>query len=209
MSEILAAAREVYVAKGLGDLLISDVARKAGVVDGSVYRYFRTKRDLIFNLAEDWMRGLIDSNIKELSGVAGGWSQVRFFVRRHLATYENHPELSRLVFLNLRPDPEYRSSKLFSLVKSYTDVFVNIIQSGIRNGDFRSTVSPGLVRDIVLGSLEHRTWSYLRGEGELDAERLADELVEFLRVGLQIESRPRTLEDAIVRLESIVTQLKA
>lgn len=210
MSEILAAARVVYVAKGFGDLLIADVAKHAGVVEGSVYRYFGTKRDLLFSLAEDWLGELIEKNRSDLSNISGAWDQMRFFTNRHLVTFNNNPELSRLVFINLRPDPEYKSSKLFSLMKLYTDVFVKIVQSGIRKGELRSAISPLLVRDMVLGCLEHKTWSaYLRGEPDCNTERLTEEILEFLRRGLQIESKPQMLDESISRLESVVAQLKS
>ncbi len=45
--EILAAAREVFLEKGFERTAISEVASRVGIVEGLVFSYFPTKRDLL------------------------------------------------------------------------------------------------------------------------------------------------------------------
>lgn len=42
--EILAAARAVFSEKGYADGSVAEIARRVGVVEGTVYTYFDTKR---------------------------------------------------------------------------------------------------------------------------------------------------------------------
>lgn len=209
MAEILAAAREVYIEKGFNDLVISDIAKRAGVVDGSVYRYFGTKRDLLFQVAADWLRENVSRNEEDLAQIDGGWDQIRFYVSRHLATLHSQPELSSLVFIHLRPDPDYKSTELFQLTRAYSEQMVNVIQRGITKGELRGDVSPNLVRDIIFGSLEHRSWSYLRGEGGFSPAKIADELMDCLRLGLAVRTKSEELDETIARLESVVATLRS
>lgn len=44
--EIMEAAIDVFVARGYADTRLADVAARAGVVKGTIYRYFATKDDL-------------------------------------------------------------------------------------------------------------------------------------------------------------------
>ena len=47
---ILRAAQEVFSQKGLADSNISEIAKKAGVVDSIIYHYFKNKEDLLFSV---------------------------------------------------------------------------------------------------------------------------------------------------------------
>lgn len=47
---ILAAAREALAAGGMGSVQIADVAERAGIATGTVYRYFPAKTDLVAEL---------------------------------------------------------------------------------------------------------------------------------------------------------------
>ena len=45
-AEILAAAREVFSVKPFESASVSEIAGRAGCVEGTLYTYFRNKRDL-------------------------------------------------------------------------------------------------------------------------------------------------------------------
>ena len=44
---ILDAARDIFLEKGFGDASVGEIAAKVGVVEGLVYAYYPTKRDLL------------------------------------------------------------------------------------------------------------------------------------------------------------------
>jgi TetR/AcrR family transcriptional regulator, fatty acid metabolism regulator protein len=54
MSDIMSAARAVLAEHGAHESFISEVSERAGVVEGSIYRFFSSKRDLIEKVAELW-----------------------------------------------------------------------------------------------------------------------------------------------------------
>src|SRR5258708_19998646 len=49
-TQILDAATRVFASKGFNRATIRDVARDAGVADGTIYNYFANKTDLLFRL---------------------------------------------------------------------------------------------------------------------------------------------------------------
>ena len=51
-SRILEAALEVFAIKGFETARISDIARRAGIGDGTVYLYFKSKDDILISLFE-------------------------------------------------------------------------------------------------------------------------------------------------------------
>ena len=206
-ADILAAAREVLSEKGFNDTLISDIAERAGVVEGSIYRYFENKRDLLFRVAEDWFEEMIDADEATLMAISGGRNRLRYVIYRHLTAIRTEPAMSRLVFQHLRPDPQYRETRLFALHRAYTRQLVRVVEDGIAAGEFRAGVSPRLVRDLVYGCVEHRTWAFLRGEGDFDSGVLADDLADLVFSGIRRPEPARGLGDAVERLEAVTEAL--
>src|SRR5690242_6001385 len=49
-NQILDAAQRVFAAQGFHGATVRDVARAAGVADGTIYNYFASKTDLLFGL---------------------------------------------------------------------------------------------------------------------------------------------------------------
>ncbi|SEO42698.1 DNA-binding transcriptional regulator, AcrR family [Salinihabitans flavidus] len=207
-ADIMTAAREVFSEKGFNEAVMSEIAERAGVVEGSIYRYFKNKRDLLFCVSESWFEEMISTDEPTLAAVTGTWNRLRFIIHRHLMAIKTHPDLSRLVFQHLRPDPEYRKTKLFALNKAYTNRVVELVREGVENGEIRPDVSPSLVRDMIFGAIEHRTWAYLRNEGGYDPDTLADQLTDLVSFGLRKKDQTDEIARAVEMLEGAIARLQ-
>jgi TetR/AcrR family fatty acid metabolism transcriptional regulator len=209
VADILLAAKQVFLDRGYNEALISDIAERAGVVEGSIYRFFQNKRDLLIKMVEHWYEDLLAHDEAQLQGVRGTWNRIRFMVHHHLATIRREPALSRLVFQELRPDPEYRNTRLFQLNQAYTHRIVDIVTAAMASGEFRSDVSASLVRDMIYGAVEHRTWAFLRNEGDFNTEETADGITELIYRGLAKSAKAEPLAKAALRLEAVAERLEA
>ena len=205
----MAAAKAVFTEKGYQEALISDIAERAGVVEGSIYRYFTNKRDLLVRVTEHWYEEILVRDAEQFAGVRGSWNQIRFIVHHHLMTIRREPALSRIVFQEFRPDPGYRSTRLFQLNQTYTHRVIDVIKEAVANGEFRSNVSTALIRDMIYGCIEHRTWAFLRNEGDFDAEETADSITDIVYRGLAIDQKTEEPMTGVVsRLENVATRLE-
>ena len=182
--DIMTAARAVFTEKGYNDALIADIAERAGVVEGSIYRFFTNKRDLLVRVVEHWYEDMLAGDDEQFASVRGTWNRIRFIVHHHLATIRREPALCRLVFQELRPDPVYRQTRLFKLNQAYTHRIIDVMKEAVAQGEFRPDVSPTLVRDMIYGCIEHRTWAFLRNEGDFDTDATADGIADMVYGGL-------------------------
>ncbi|TYR33415.1 TetR/AcrR family transcriptional regulator [Mesorhizobium microcysteis] len=206
IADIMAAAGAVFAEKGYQEALISDIAERAGVVEGSIYRFFANKRELLVRVVEDWYQALIEEEEELFASMRGTWNQLRFIIHRHLLTIRRDPALSRLVFQELRPDPGYRGSQVFELNRIYTHKLTDVVRAAIETGEFRADASPSLVRDMVYGCIEHRTWSFLRNEGDFDLDNTADGIADMIYRGL-VSDRAKP-PDVVERLEEVAARLE-
>jgi TetR/AcrR family fatty acid metabolism transcriptional regulator len=207
--DIMLAARAVFTEKGYNDALISEIAERAGVVDGSIYRFFTNKRDLLVRVVEHWYEEMLARDEEQFASVRGTWNRIRFVVHHHLLSIRREPALSRLVFQELRPDQGYRKTRLFQLNQSYTHRLVEIVRTAAADGELRSDVSPALVRDLVYGCIEHVTWAFLRNEGDFEAEKAADDITDVVYRGLLRRSPTNDrFVDALTRIEAAADRLE-
>jgi len=208
VADILSAARSVFTEKGYNEALISDIAERAGVVEGSIYRFFANKRDLLVKMVEHWYEDMLAHDEEQFSGVRGTWNRIRFIVHHHLASIRREPALSRLVFQELRPDPDYRKTRLFQLNQAYTHRLVEVVKAAMAAGEFKMDISASLVRDMIYGAVEHRTWSFLRNEGDFNLEETADGITEIVYQGLAKSTAREPIEQTAARLENVAERLE-
>ena len=182
--EILAAARQTFLDKGFARASVSEIAAKVGVVEGLVYSYFPTKRDLL----NEVMRGMYEPLIRDIdegfSCLHGLRSRLRFLIWRHLRVYVEEPSLSRLVLHEVRTGPEYFKSVLHDLHVRYTAFLMRTVREAVASGELPLDTDEEMVRGLVYGGIEHRMWAVLFGRGTVDVEVAADRYTDIVLRGI-------------------------
>jgi AcrR family transcriptional regulator len=209
VSDLMAAARQVFSEKGYQETSTAEIAERAGVVEGTIYRYFSNKRDLLIKVVEAWYDEMISDYDEQLSQISGTWNRLRFLIWKHLSVIHAEPALCRFMFTELRADADYRSTTVFLLNKAYTRRMIEIIDAAMKSGEFRSDIPTRMVRDLVFGGVEHHTWSYLRGEGNFFVDSAANSITDMVYRGMAVqpEQADHPLEQIVRRLEAVADAL--
>ncbi|WP_169054294.1 TetR/AcrR family transcriptional regulator [Nitratireductor sp. XY-223] len=204
MREIEAAAREVFSQRGYDAASMTDIAKRAGVSEGSIYKFYTNKRDLLLTVIRTWYQSMIDEFMEKLSGVEGTRAQLQTVIWQHLKSIKANPDLCRLFFLEVRSADDYFDSDLFHLNRDYTHVLMDIIQGGIDRGEIRPDISIPLVRDMVFGGIEHRVSGFLVNRGDFDHDETANQLTDMVMAGMAAPAKtPNGLEALVERLERV------
>ena len=212
-AEIINAARDTFLEKGFERASVSEIAAKVGVVEGLLYSYFPTKRDLL----NEVLRGMYEPLIREMedgfSRLQGLRSRMRFLVWRHLRVYVEDPGLSRLVLHEVRTRPEYFNSALHELHVRYTAFLMRTVRDAISIGELPADTEGEMVRGMVYGGIEHRMWGVLFGRDTVDVEVAADRFTNMVLRGIlptgqpevssTAASAPSTRDDIERRLERL------
>lgn len=212
VAEIMQAARRVFCSKGYEAASTAEIAVQAGVVEGTLYRYFPTKRDLLIKVVEEFYADIFCDYEAQLQGVRGTWNRLRFMIWKHLSVMHKDPDMCRLIVHELRPWPQYRQSSIFTLNQRYTQSTLAVVREGIESGEFRDDVPLRIVRDMIFGGAEHHTWAHLRAEGEFSPDEAADAITNMIYQGLErgghgkaaaVDVSVHRLERAVQRLEGL------
>jgi TetR/AcrR family transcriptional regulator, fatty acid metabolism regulator protein len=216
IADIMEAARTVFETKGYEDALISEIAERAAVVEGTIYRYFDNKHDLLIKVVAHWYEEMLSDYDERLKGIRGTWNRLRFMVWQHLTCIHQHPRLCRLMFQEIRANAAYGATAVFELNRQYTRRTLDIVKDAIKAGEFREDTPLRLVRDMIYGCVEHHTWAYLRGEGDFRVDETADMITNIIYRGVAVEATPKARVGApsdggmevAVRLERAVERLE-
>jgi AcrR family transcriptional regulator len=182
---ILDAAREVFCRKGYEQGAVAEIAARLGIVEGTVFKYFPTKRELLLKVLEHWYDEMFGDYARDLKGVRAPRERLRLLVWRHLRSVRENPQLCRLMFREVRSGPDYPGSRLHGLNRRYTRLLMDVIAEGQKGGAFRKDVPLPLLRDLVYGGIEHHAWNFMSGRGGLDIEQVAADITSVLCDGVQ------------------------
>src|SRR5437667_6793093 len=88
---ILEAAVKIFAEKGFYNAKVSEIARVAGVADGTIYLYFKSKDDLLISLFEDRMEQVNENLRAALGGEDAPLDRLRRALARHFELVQEHP----------------------------------------------------------------------------------------------------------------------
>lgn len=184
VDEILVAARSLFCEKGYEQTAMAEIAARMGAVEGTIYKYFESKRALLLKVLEHWYEQMFGDYARDLAAVKLPRERLRLLLWRHLHSIREFPLLCRLMFSEVRSERDYRGSALHRLNRRYTGLLMQVLEEGIASGAFRSDLPAPLLRDMAYGCIEHHSWNYICGRGALDIERIAEQMTAVICDGI-------------------------
>ena len=184
---IVDAAVEVFAEKGFRGARISDIARAAGVADGTIYLYFRNKEDLLLTIFEEKVGEILVRMHAALENVDAPLDRIRAFAGLHFHLLRTNPALAQVLQVELRQSSrflrDYRPEKLWQ----YLDVFDSLLREGQAAGVLRSDLDPFLMKWAFFGALDELSiqWVVSRKRDRFNLDQAADQVVDVFLRGMQ------------------------
>jgi AcrR family transcriptional regulator len=153
--QILKAAEKVFAQKGYQESTISDVAREAKVSDATIYEYFPSKEDLLFSIPGEMTRKYTDEVRKFLTYFRGYGEKLRCVIQHYLWFYESHSDYASVAMLILKQNRNFLDKAAYQDVREHAQLILQLIEAGMKSGEFRRDLNPYLIRAMILGTIEH------------------------------------------------------
>jgi len=188
--KIINAATRIFARKGFFQAKISDIAREAGVADGTIYLYFDNKDDILISLFEEQMKAVLDNMIGKLSGETDPVRKLQQFALTHLSLIEENKSVAEIIQVELRQSSRFMKEYKNEQFARYLDLIADIIREGQQKGVFAHDVIPGIAKRAFFGALDEmsRFW-VLSSRKEYDIRTAAQQISSYFLRGISI---PRT-----------------
>jgi TetR/AcrR family fatty acid metabolism transcriptional regulator len=182
---ILRAATRVFARKGFYATKVSEVAKAAGVADGTIYLYFKSKDDLLVSLFEDRIMLLLQTLERALAERDTPEERLRCVIEMQLGLLEGERDLAEVITVNLRQSTRLMKQYAAPKFMLYLDTIARVISDGQRAGAFRGDLSPHTVARTIFGALDGITMTWALGKAEPGGlSRAATQVADLLLQGL-------------------------
>ena len=176
---ILSAARAVFMKSGFEGARMAEIARRAGVAEGTIYIYYKTKNDLLQAVVLQFWDGITTSAAKAVDPKAPTFEQIRALADHHLTLMIRDREFIELEVILRNSGTEPIASERTTL-KRYVAIFDAVFRRGQDRGDLIPDVQVWMARDLFYGTLDYASRTIaLRGAKRPTG--VVDNLVSVLR----------------------------
>lgn len=172
---LLEGAAELFAERGYQASTMREIARKCGMLSGSIYYHYPTKDALLVAVYEEGVRRLTERVEAALEGRTDPWDRLEATLRAHIAMIVEPTAYARVI-IRVLPDgaPEVAGA-LTALRHRYEAILRDLIEAL----PLPPEVDRTLLRLLVIGAANHvPVW---RKPGGAAPEEIAGELMSMLR----------------------------
>jgi TetR/AcrR family fatty acid metabolism transcriptional regulator len=163
---ILDAAVRVFAKKGFHATRVSEVAKAAGVADGTIYLYFKSKDELLVSLFEDRVERLLAFLEAELPRATSASEKLRRIIELQLGLLEGERDLAEVVTVILRQSTKLMKEYAAPKFTAYLDAIARVVAEGQASGELRADVSPNLAARAIFGALDGIAMTWALGKAD-------------------------------------------
>jgi len=189
---ILRAAIQVFARKGFYATRVSEIAKAAGVADGTIYLYFENKDHVLVSIFEDRITKLIEVLRQEIDGAEGFEAKLRRVVELQLGLLEGQRDLAEVITVNLRQSSTLLKQYAAPLFTEYLDLIAGVIAEGQREGIVRPDLGPRVVSRALWGALDGvaLTWALggSKGGKPESLRRAATQIATVFLEGVRLDA---------------------
>lgn len=183
-AEIVHTAAQLFDVAGYGSTTMEDIARTVGVAKPTLYHYFPSKDEILFEIHEEFIDLLIERQRGRESAGLGPEQMLLEVMADILELMETHRGHVRVFFEHYRELPKSQQESLRVKRDSYEDSVEKIFRDGQAAGVFRE----GDPRLCALATFGMCNWAYqwYRSDGRYRTRDLAYHFWGFLVHGVEM-----------------------
>lgn len=192
--EIIDAAMALFIEKGFSATKMEDIARRAGVTAGTLYRYFPGKEDMLkAAIRESMVAGIDEGEQQILAMEASASDKLTLLIRTwwQLAEGSALSGLCKLMLVEAGNFPELARFYREEVVNRGESLIAKVIEYGIATGEFRPQPIEMAVKVVVAPVVMAMLWKHTPGVCtlvDMDFDRYLDVVIATLLHGL--DARP-------------------
>ncbi len=182
--KIMKALKSLLSEKDFNAIKIAEIAETAGVNEALIYKYFKNKRDLMYQMVTDYLECCREDMIEEIERREGAFRKLEKFICTLFNIYNRDKIYSKMILFEFRNSSDYYSSKPYKILQDNYDLCLHIINEGIREGQIRDDVNPSVMRQLIIGSVEQFCMNAIISERDLSPERMTERTCKLLFHGI-------------------------
>ncbi|MEP7271286.1 MAG: TetR/AcrR family transcriptional regulator [Acidobacteriota bacterium] len=183
-TQILRAAAKVFARSGYFNAKVSDVARQAGVADGTVYLYFKNKDDLLTSIFSTAMDEFIRRARLLLTELSDPREQLRRFAYLHFDCLEQDRDMAIVFQVELRQSTKFMEEFSTTKLAEYFQIIREIIEAGQKSGIFRQQLNSKVVAKVLFGALDEMATNWIVSHNNASLTAMVEPVLDIFLNGV-------------------------
>lgn len=184
---ILRAAISVFAHNGYFNSKVADIASEAGVADGTVYLYFKSKEDILHSIFDRSVEEALDAARNRIKELDDPREKLRQIALLHLERLGTDRDLAVVFQVELRGSTKFMEEFSAAGFAEYLTLIRSTFEEGQRAGVFRSELNAKTVSKILFGALDEMATNWILSKRRYKLAPMADEVLDIFLNGVKAE----------------------
>ena len=182
---ILHAATKVFARSGYFTSKVADIAAEAGIADGTVYLYFKSKDEILHSIFDRAMERFIAEGRRQLAVLTTPVERLRKIAQLHLERLGSDRDTAVVFQVELRGSIKHMQEFSATGFAEYLDIIRETIEAGQKSGDFRRDIKPIVAAKVLYGSLDEMVTNWILSSRSYPLAPMAGEVLKIFLDGIQ------------------------
>jgi TetR/AcrR family fatty acid metabolism transcriptional regulator len=182
--KILDAAVAVIAENGYFNSPVSKIAARAGVADGTIYLYFKSKDDVLRAAIDRMMSRFYASVDEEFKRVTDPRAQLEAIGRIHLETVTVDRNMAILLQTEVRQSAKFIAEFSQKHLARYIQTVREVVRRGQEQGVFRKELSAGVVAQVWFGAIDEMLTTAVFTGRDYDPKATARQVLDVVLNGI-------------------------
>jgi len=175
---------KVFSRQGFYQSTVAQIAREAGVADGTIYLYFKNKDDILVQFFSYRTKQVFERFRAEVNKSDNSLDKLRNLIRRHLTEFQRDRDMAVVYQVEMHQNSRLAEAQIREMSQMYQDLVLDIVETGQQEGRIRKDLYVGLVKRFILGGVDEVINTWLHSDKNYDLVSMADPLVDLFVRGI-------------------------
>lgn len=182
---ILRSAIKVFASKGYFNSKVADIAAAAGIADGTVYLYFKSKDEILHSIFDRAMEEFITEGKAEIAEISDPADRLTRIAELHLERLGADRDLAIVFQVELRGSTKHMEEFSAAGFGEYLDIIRRTIDDGQKAGLFRQDIKSVVAAKMLYGALDEMVTNWILSKKTYPLAPLAGEVLKVFLGGLR------------------------
>ena len=181
---ILRAATRTFARNGYFNSKVADIASAAGVADGTVYLYFKSKEEILHSIFDRSVESAIFEVRQQLEIISDPREKLRRIAHLHLERLGADRDLAVVFQVELRSSTKFMEEFSAAGFAEYLGLIRSAFEEGQSAGVFRKELNAKVVAKILFGALDEMATNWILSHRRYKLAPAADEVLDIILGGV-------------------------
>jgi len=182
---ILRAATGVFARAGYFNSKVADIAREAGVADGTVYLYFKSKEEILHSIFDRSVEEALGAARTRIQRIVDPREKLRQIAHMHLERLGADRDLAVVFQVELRGSTKFMEEFSAAGFAEYLALIRSTFEEGQRAGVFRDDLNERVVATVLFGAIDEMATNWILSKRRYKLAPMADQVLDIFLNGVR------------------------